>query len=146
MLKHLFIIILFIGSLVSAQEINWLSIEEGEKAQQQNPDKALFITVYTDWCGFCKKMDNSTFKDEELVSFVNEYFIPVKLDAEQKESITFRNQTFEYRQVGRRGVHELAAALLQGQMSYPSVVVMNNEQITHIFKGFMSANDLMNGL
>ena len=137
--------LMFSVYVAAQQEIEWLTIEEAEKIQLENPDKPLFIDVYTDWCGWCKKMDVSTFKDTEVVSFLNEYFIPVKLDAEQKEQIKFKNETFEFIASGSRGIHQLAAVLLQGSMSYPSYVVLNSKgQITHLMKGYMPPNDLLN--
>lgn len=148
MTRYLFIFIIMIGSFSWAQEeIEWYSVTEAEKMQAENPEKPLFIDVYTDWCGWCKQMDNTTFKDEEVVSFINEYFIPVKFDAEQKEDVTFKGQKFKYIQVGRKGVHELAAALLQGNLSYPSYVVINGKnELTHLLRGFMKPNALLNSL
>ncbi|MDO5655092.1 MAG: DUF255 domain-containing protein [Flavobacteriaceae bacterium] len=148
MYRFIFGFLLLCGISLHAQEgIQWVNIEEAEKIQSKNPEKPLFIDVYTDWCGWCKKMDTSTFKDEEVVSFLNEYFIPVKLDAEQKENIRFKNEIFEFIPSGNRGVHQLAAVLLQGSLSYPSYVVLNsNGQITRIMKGFMPPNDLLNNL
>src|SRR5690606_27012707 len=127
MSKYLYILFLFISVNLSAQEIQCVAIDNAEELQKANPEKSLFIDVYTDWCGWCKKMDNTTFKDKEVVSFLNDYFIPVKFNAEQKEEVIFNNQKFNFMQVGRRGVHELAAALLQGSLSYPSYVVMNSD-------------------
>ena len=145
MSKYLYILFIFVAFSLNAQDIQWVSMDKAEEIQKASPEKPLFIDVYTDWCGWCKQMDNTTFKDQEVVSFLNQYFIPVKFDAEQKESINFKGQDFVYQQAGSRGVHELAAALLQGQLSYPSYVVMDGKgQITHIFKGFQKPNDLLN--
>ncbi len=145
MTRYIFLISLFLSSLNFAQEINWVSINDAEKMQLQSPEKPMFIDVYTDWCGWCKQMDNTTFKNEEVVAFINEYYIPVKFDAEQKQEVTFKGQKFEYMEVGRKGVHQLAAALLQGNLSYPSYVVINsNNELTHLLRGFMKPNDLLN--
>lgn len=151
MTKYIIILFIFFGVTLQAQEekqdkITWYSIEEAQKIQVENPDKSMFIDIYTEWCGWCKKMDISTFKDEEVVSFLNEYFIPVKLDAEQKEDINFKNNTFKFRKSGNRGVHELAIFLLQGQMSYPSFLVLNSKNEAYILKGYLKPNELLNQL
>lgn len=144
--KYIFCFLLIGGIALHAQEkIKWVSMEEAQKIQIENPDKPLFIDIYTEWCGWCKKMDKSTFTNEDVVAFLNEYFIPVKFDAEYKSEIQYKNETFEYIQSGNRGIHELAVALLQGSMSYPSYVVLNSKgQVTHLMKGYMEANDLLN--
>ena len=105
-------------------EINWISIEEADKLRQTEPRKIL-IDVYTDWCGWCKRMDATTFSDPQLVKYVNENYYAVKLDAEQKEPITVGGKTYEFVPNGRRGYNEIANELLQGKMSYPTIVFLD---------------------
>ncbi|MBP9152977.1 MAG: DUF255 domain-containing protein, partial [Flavobacteriales bacterium] len=68
------------------EEIKWVSLEEADALRRTEPRKIL-IDVYTDWCGWCKKMDASTFKDPKVVAYINANYYAVKLDAEQKEPI-----------------------------------------------------------
>jgi len=75
------------------QEINWVSIEEAQKLTQQEPRK-IIMDVYTDWCGWCKKMDKTTFSDAEVVEYVNENFYAVKFDAEAEKKFDFKGQEF----------------------------------------------------
>ncbi len=44
--------------------------------------KPIIIDFYTSWCGYCKKLDKTTFIDPEVVKQVNKDFIMYKLDAE----------------------------------------------------------------
>lgn len=108
----------------SIDPIEWLSWEEAMQRMETEPKK-VFIDVYTEWCGWCKRMDASTFQDEAVAKLMNDHFYAVKLDAEQEEEIVYDNHTFVFRASGRRGVHELAYALLDGRMSYPSFVYLD---------------------
>jgi len=126
-----------------AQEINWIGIESLEAAQAKEPRKVI-IDVYTSWCGWCKKMDATTFIDTKLVAYLDENYYCVKLDGEEKDLIKYKGKEFKFVNTGRRGYNEIAYALLNGKMSYPSLVVLNeNLDILQIFPGYKSAKDLL---
>lgn len=123
--------------------LTWLSWEEAVKANQKKPKKFI-VDVYTDWCGWCKRMDQTTFSDPKVQAYLSKHFYAVKLDAEQKKEITFDGNTFNFVPSGRRGYHQLAYALLDGRLSYPSIVYLNEkvERIT-VSPGYKTAEDIM---
>lgn len=59
-----------------------------EKAvkQAKSTGKLVFIDVYTTWCGPCKEMAATTFKDKEVGALFNKRFINIKVDAEHDAS------------------------------------------------------------
>ena len=115
-----------IGFNVQAQDINWISWEEAVQLSQTDAQpKKIFVDVYTDWCGWCKKMDKDTFQNPQVSQYMQDNFYMVKMDAEGKDPIQYQGKTFKVVPSGRRGYHELAAALLQGKMSYPTVVFLD---------------------
>jgi len=122
-------------------EVNWKSFEKSIALKDSG--KKYFIFLYTDWCSWCKKMENTTLKDEKIVNLLNEKFVPVMFNAESKESIQFMGNEFKYVSQGTRGYHELAAALTNNQLSYPSIVFLD-EQMNMIqpLPGYKSAEDL----
>lgn len=129
------------------ETITWYSWEEAMALHKENPKK-IFIDVYTDWCGWCKKMDKTTFQDKGVAKVINEHFYAVKFNAEQKDNIEYKDYTLKYiPNAGRRGVHELAYALLDGKMGYPAFVYLDEKQdrIT-ISPGFKDAKTIMKEL
>ena len=126
-------------------KINWMSFEEAVKLNETKPKK-IFIDVFTDWCGWCTKMDQTTFVDKDVVAYMNENFYAVKFNAEQAEPIEFSGYTFTNKTPNgaRKGTHELAQALLQGKMSYPSYVFMNeNNQLITVVPGYIEAYNFL---
>ncbi|MBW8243295.1 DUF255 domain-containing protein [Muricauda oceani] len=120
--------LVFSGLNAQAQDINWISWEEAvELSKTDAQPKKIFVDVYTDWCGWCKKMDKNTFQNPEVSKYMQDNFYMVKMDAEGKDPIEYQGKTFKYVPSGRRGYHELAAALLQGKMSYPTVVFLDEK-------------------
>jgi thioredoxin-related protein len=113
--------------------VKWYTFEEAVKLNETNPKK-IFIDVYTDWCSWCKVMDQKTFSNPQVAEYLNKYYYPVKFNAESKEPIVFQGITFENKGQGRRSPHDLAAALLQGRMSYPSVAYLDekNQLLTSV--------------
>lgn len=136
--------ILLSGSLKAQDAIAWTSIETAvEKLETNTSQKLIFVDVYTEWCGWCKRMDVTTFKDSAIIAYMNTYFLPVKLDAEQKEDITIKGHTYKFVPNGRRGYHEIAAELLQRNMSYPSYAILDeNLQLITIIQGYQKTSDL----
>ncbi len=136
-----FLIILFIGFTSGAQELKWYSFEEAVALSKENPKK-LLIDIYTDWCGWCKKMDAEAYSNEHLVKYISEHYYPVKFNAEQREDVEFNDHTFKFVSSGRRGVHELAVALTNNQLSYPTTVFMDEEfRIIQPIAGYYKAKD-----
>ena len=114
-------------SSLFAQTINWMSWDEAVAANQKEP-RLIFVDTYTDWCGWCKRMDQTTFKHPAIVKYMNEHYYAVKLDAEMKDTILFNGHMFVNQNPdAKRGTHTLAASLLDNKMSYPSFVFLNEQ-------------------
>jgi thioredoxin-related protein len=107
-------------------EVHWMTFEQAvEKSKTEK--RKIVIDIYTNWCGWCKVMDKNTFRDPEVARLLNEKFYPVKLNAEQTEDIVFQGTTYKFVSSGNSGVHQLAAALLNNQLSYPTVAFIEED-------------------
>jgi thioredoxin-related protein len=121
---------------VPMARVKWYTMEQALELQKQSPRK-IFIDIYTDWCGWCKRFDQETFGHPEVAAYLNTHFYPVKFNAESLEPIQFGEYTFINEGKGNRPTHQFAIALLQGQMSYPSVVFINEQlQLIGAFPGY----------
>jgi len=112
-------------------KINWMTWQEVAEAQKKEPRKVV-VDVYTGWCGWCKRMDAATYEHPQVVKFINDNFYAIKFDAETREEISFGGKTYKFVPQGYRGYHELAADILNGQMSYPTTVYID-EKMNVIF-------------
>ncbi|SEG30063.1 thioredoxin family protein [Algoriphagus boritolerans] len=111
----LFFIAFSLSFAANAQDqINWLKFEEAIAANAKSP-KMLLVDVYTDWCGWCKKMDKDTFTDPKVIAYINSNFYPVKMNAEDTK------RTFEF--MGKEYTEAQMAATMRVR-SYPNFVVI----------------------
>ncbi|MEM7571470.1 MAG: DUF255 domain-containing protein [Bacteroidota bacterium] len=125
------------------QAVEWLSWSEAIERMQTSPRKIL-VDVYTGWCGYCRKMDNEVFTDALVAAYIRDNFYAVKLDAEENVPLVYDNHTFRWLpNQGRGGVHELAYALLDGSLRYPSLVYLDeNQRRINISPGFKPAQNM----
>lgn len=139
--KILFLLIGFTAiSILQAQaqdKIEWMKFEDAVKANEFEP-KMLLVDVYTDWCGWCKKMDKETFTDPKVIEYINDKFYAVKLNAEDT-SRTFEFKGNEYNEA------QMAAAMRV--RSYPNFVIIDPtmQNITQL-PGYRQPDQFLEGL
>lgn len=129
------LLILFLVNLQSitaqVEKIDWIGFEELEDSLKVET-KPVVIYFYTDWCVYCKKMDRNAFRNQEVVSSLNQDFYAVKMNAETTETIEFEGQLFNNEQARnqRRGIHQIPL-LLAGRenkpMTFPVVMVLDKD-------------------
>ncbi len=68
--------------------LKWIEILE--LAQKDN--KPIFVDCFTEWCGPCKTMSNTVFKEKSVSDYYNSTFINVKIDMEKGEGVAFKDK------------------------------------------------------
>ncbi|MNE68291.1 hypothetical protein D3C87_1710120 [compost metagenome] len=92
-------------------------------------------------------MENSTFKNPEVINLLNNDFYFISLDAESKEEIHFNNHTFKFKPKGQNtGIHELATALatIDSEVIYPTITILESD-LSILFQkhSFLNAKALL---
>jgi len=152
----LILILLALGFSTNAQvvakvdagtKVKWYTWQEAVKMQAITP-KPIMVDLYTDWCGWCKRMDATTFQNDTIADYLNANYYPVKFNAESKEEIVQGGQTLKFKDAGNgRGVHELAYALVDGKLGYPCFVYLNeNLERAMISPGYKGPADVLKEL
>ena len=105
MLKKSIVLFLLIAfSLSASDKLKWHSFNDGiAKAKKEN--KFLLVDFYTDWCGWCKKMDAETYTNQKIIKKLNDNFVLVKLNPENQGTVNYDSQTYSNQQfAGAAGV------------------------------------------
>jgi thioredoxin-related protein len=112
------IIIFFTASNVCA--ISWLNNFDSAIKAAQDSGKPIMADFYTDWCGWCKKLDSETYSDDTVNTLSNS-FVCVKINGDiDRELVTKYNV---------RG--------------YPTIVFFDsNGNLTTTHVGYASAADM----
>jgi thioredoxin-related protein len=131
-MKNFFLTLIFTATIFSVkaqavnphagQKIEWMTLEQAFAATQKEPRK-IMVDVYTNSCGWCKVMDQKTFTDDRVADFVKEKFYAVKLNALTMDTITLGTQKY----VGQNGYNQAGVALLQGKMTFPTIVYLDEK-------------------
>jgi thioredoxin-related protein len=129
MKKLLILTLTFFSISLTAQEINWMTLEEAVEAQKTT-SKKIFMDAYTIWCGPCKMLDKNTFHNKDVVAYVNKNYYAVKFNAEGNETInykgvTYTNPDFKPNTSGRNSSHQLSGFF--GIRAYPTIIYFDEE-------------------
>lgn len=125
-----------------AQGITWMTLEQAVARNKTNP-RPILVDVYTDWCGYCKRLDAYTFSDRHIVEYVNANFWAVKFNAEQSDTVRFQGRVYAPSSSTAHTTHPLAVALTQGKLSYPTLVYIDEaSNLITAVPGYMPPHQL----
>jgi len=78
-------------------------------------NRPVLVDVYTDWCGWCKRMDRDVYAQPEVQDYLARRFVVVKLDAESATAASFEGRAYTSR--------SLAAHF--GVTGYPTTIFLS---------------------
>jgi len=120
----------------AAPAVHWRDLDAA-LAEAKSSNKIIVADVYTDWCGWCKRMDRDTYSKPDVQAYLDKSFVPVKLNAEADTRVHYAKGEYSYR--------ELAAGF--GINSYPTTLFLAPDG-KHLASapGYMKAADFLSVL
>ena len=64
--------------------VNWLPWGETAFAKAKAEGKPIFLSSGYSTCHWCHVMERESFENEEIAAYINQHFIPVKVDREER--------------------------------------------------------------
>ena len=88
------------------QPVQWHPWGEAAFAKAQAEDKPILLDIGAVWCHWCHVMDRESYEDPEVAKVINEYFVPVKVDRDERPDVDSRYQAAVF---GHLGAGRMAA-------------------------------------
>lgn len=117
----------------TTENLKWHDFNEGiELAQKQK--KYILVDFYTDWCGWCKKMDKDTYTNPAVVQILKKNFILIKVNAEDAaKSAKYKQYNVTY--------PELSQGF--GVTGFPATVFLNAQaDYVTLVPGYLPADEM----
>lgn len=128
----------------NTQEIHWVDLETAQKLNAQEPRKIL-IDIYTDWCGWCKKLDAYTYHDPAVVEYINQNFYAVKLNAETHDTVFFNGTSYTYNPTYK--VNMVSQNFMMGSNGYPTTTILDEKlNVLNAMPGYLEAKPMLSFL
>jgi len=84
----------------AAADIAWRTWNEG-LAESQATGKPMVVDVYTDWCGWCKRMDKDVYARADVKDYLAKRFVSVRLNAEANTAANWQGKAYTSRSLAQ---------------------------------------------
>ena len=95
------------------QPIAWNEWGEEAFALAQHENKPILLDIGAVWCHWCHVMDRESYEDAEIAAILNEYFIAIKVDRDERPDVDSRYQA--------------AVSAMSGTGGWPLTVILTPE-------------------
>jgi uncharacterized protein len=75
------------------QPVEWREWSDSAFQQAREQDKPILLDIGAVWCHWCHVMDRESYENTEVARIINESFVPVKVDRDERPDIDSRYQT-----------------------------------------------------
>lgn len=127
MIKRVVFLLFFsLTSFYAQAQVEWLTFQQLDSALQAEA-KPVFIAFYTDWCTYCKKMEQEVFTDPQIIEELNSTYYAVRFNAESSKNVFFDGA--ELSKAEDQRFHQLALLLAaqNSQFTPPALIFLNKE-------------------
>ena len=98
--------------------VNWYPWKQEAFLRAKEEDKPIFLSIGYSTCHWCHVMEKESFENEEIAELLNEYFICIKVDREERPDID--------------AVYMEACQVMLGQGGWPLTVLMTDRKSTRL--------------
>jgi uncharacterized protein YyaL (SSP411 family) len=75
------------------QPIDWHEWGEAAFARAKSEDKPMLLDIGAVWCHWCHVIDRESYENETIAKIINEHFVPVKVDRDERPDVDSRYQS-----------------------------------------------------
>jgi uncharacterized protein YyaL (SSP411 family) len=75
------------------QPIDWYEWDESAFARAKTEDKPILLDIGAVWCHWCHVIDRESYENPEIAKIINELFVPVKVDRDERPDVDSRYQS-----------------------------------------------------
>lgn len=118
------------------EDLKWMGFDEGY-ALAKKKKKIAMIDCYTEWCGWCKRMDRDTYSNADIQKKIYANFVPIKINPELDQKYNLDGKEYNGQQ--------LLALLSNNTLSgYPTIIFIiptGKSNTIELSVGYSNATD-----
>lgn len=73
-----------------AHLVQWRPWGEAAFQEARQQDKLVIVCLTAFWCGYCQRMDDTTLSHEEVITLLNAFFVPIRVEESQRPDVDLR--------------------------------------------------------
>ena len=113
----------------ASNPVNWYAWQKDAFIEAKKQDKPLFISIGYSTCHWCHVMAEECFQDREVAQLLNDFFIPIKVDREERKDVD--------------NVYMLVCQLMTGSGGWPLTIIATPDKIPFFAATYIPKQKLM---